>query len=175
AIYMGNGERFTPDHMLNLHRSNATYIRQKLSETFDGRTIVLTHHMPHPECTPPIYANAPGNYLFACGADAFDDILHSELAPDLWICGHTHYAFDIQVGRSRIICNPHGYGWEQRRNGFRWDWVIDTDDIGGLNQCCSDGANTFRGTRQTKIVVDEGRCRTFSGRRVDRQWLLGIE
>src|SRR5690606_38816741 len=134
AIYMQDGERFTPEHMLNLHRSNAAYIRQKLSGPFDGRTIVLTHHMPHPECTPPIYANATGNYLFACSQESFEDILHSEFAPDLWICGHTHHAFDIRVGRSRIICNPHGYGWEQGRNGFRWNWVIDTDDIGGLNQ-----------------------------------------
>ncbi|MFP1646286.1 metallophosphoesterase [Pontitalea aquivivens] len=134
VIYMKGGERFTPEHMLDLHRSNAIYLRQKLAEKFDGRTIVLTHHMPHPECTPPIYANALGNYLFACGAEAFDDILHSELAPDLWICGHTHYAFDIQVGRSRIICNPHGYGWEQGRNDFRWNWVIDTDDIGEQDQ-----------------------------------------
>lgn len=134
AIHMKGGERFTPEHMLNLHHTNATYIRQKLGEKFDGPTIVLTHHLPHPACTPPIYANAPGNYLFACSQEAFEDILHSEFAPDLWICGHTHQAFDIRVGRSRIVCNPHGYRWEQGRNGFRWDVVIDTDDIGGQDQ-----------------------------------------
>ena len=129
-IYMADGERFTPENMLDLHRSNATYIRQKLAEKFDGRTVVLTHHMPHPACTPPVYADARGNYLFACGKHAFHDTLHSPRAPDLWICGHTHHAFDIRVGRSRIVCNPHGYGYEQGRNGFRWNWVINTDDLG---------------------------------------------
>lgn len=129
-IYMPDGEHLTSERMLELHRSSAAYIRDKLTEKFKGSTVVLTHHMPHPACTPPIYANETGNYLFACGPGAFDDILHSEFGPELWICGHTHHAFDIRVGRSRIVCNPHGYRWEQGRNDFRWDWVIDTDHIG---------------------------------------------
>lgn len=116
--------------MLDLHHSSATYIRKKLAERFDGRTVVLTHHMPHPACTPPIYAESTGNYLFACGKEAFDDILHSPMAADLWVCGHTHHAFDIQVGRSRIVCNPHGYQREYGRNGYRWNLVIDTNDLG---------------------------------------------
>ncbi|WP_235909068.1 MULTISPECIES: metallophosphoesterase [Brucella] len=127
AIRMETGKLFTPQDMLDLHLSDAAYIRQKLAEPFDGRTVVLTHHMPHPDCTPPVYANSIGNYLFASGSNAFDDILHSERAPDLWICGHTHHAFDVFVGRSRIICNPFGYKWEQGLNGFRWDLVISTE------------------------------------------------
>lgn len=124
AIYMQDGKRFTPENMLNLHRSDAAYIRQKLSESFDGPTVVLTHHMPHPDCTPPVYTGQEANFLFASGSEAFNDILHSEQAPDLWICGHTHHAFDVQIGQSRIVCNPYGYKWEQGRNGFRWDRVI---------------------------------------------------
>ena len=124
AISMQDGKRFTPEDMLELHRSDAAYIRKKLAKPFDGSTVVLTHHMPHPDCTPPAYAGQEANFLFACGAEAFNDILHSEQAPDLWICGHTHHAFDVQIGRSRIVCNPYGYRWEQGRNGFRWDWVI---------------------------------------------------
>ncbi|MBB4096118.1 metallophosphoesterase [Ochrobactrum pecoris] len=127
AISMQDGKRFTPEDMLELHRSDAAYIRQKLAEPFDGSTVVLTHHMPHPDCTPPVYVGQEANFLFACGAEAFNDILHSEQAPDIWICGHTHHAFDIQIGQSRIVCNPYGYRWEQGRNGFRWDWVIDTE------------------------------------------------
>lgn len=126
AIRMKNGKLFTPEDMLELHLSDAAYIRQRLAEPFNGSTVVLTHHMPHPDCTPPVYANSLGNYLFASGSDAFDDLLHSEGAPDLWFCGHTHHAFDVQIGRSRILCNPFGYRWEQRLNGFRWDLVIET-------------------------------------------------
>lgn len=123
AIHMGNSKRFKPDDMLNLHNSNADYIERKLSKPFDGSTVVLTHHMPHPDCTPAAYAGMKANYLFACGEEAFDEILHAEIAPDLWICGHTHHAFDTKIGRTRIVCNPYGYKWEQGRNGFRWDFV----------------------------------------------------
>ncbi|KAB2662419.1 metallophosphoesterase [Brucella tritici] len=125
AIRLKNGKSFTPENMLDLHLSDAAYIRQKLTEHFTGPTVVLTHHMPHSDCTPPVYAHSIGNYLFACGSDAFDDILHSERAPALWICGHTHHAFDVQIGRSRIICNPFGYRWEQGLNGFRWDLIVE--------------------------------------------------
>ncbi len=55
AIHMGNGRPFTPEDMLDLHLSDAAYIRQKLAEPFDGSTVVLTHHMPHSDCTPPVY------------------------------------------------------------------------------------------------------------------------
>ncbi|MDH7790190.1 metallophosphoesterase [Ochrobactrum sp. AN78] len=126
AIYMQDDKRFTPENMLDLHRSDAAYIRKKLAEPFYGPTVVLTHHMPHPDCTPPAYAGQDANFLFACGPNAFEDILHSEQAPDLWICGHTHHAFDVQIGQSRIVCNPYGYRWEQGKNGFTWDLVIET-------------------------------------------------
>ena len=127
AIRMKNGQLFTPEDMLDLHRADASYIRQRLAEPFDGSTVVLTHHMPHSDCTPHVYANSIGNYLFACGSEAFGDIFHSELAPALWICGHTHQAFDVCVGRSRIICNPYGYMWEQGLNDFSWNLIVETN------------------------------------------------
>lgn len=108
-ISMQDGNRFAPENMLDPHRSDAAYIRKKLAEPFDGRTVVLTHHMPHPDCTPPAYAGQDANYLFAGGAEAHGDILHSEQAPDLWICGQTHHAFDIQIGQIRVVCNPYDY------------------------------------------------------------------
>jgi len=124
-----SGRRFTPEDMLNLHHSNADYIRRKLSEPFNGGKVIVTHHMPHPDCTPPAYAGMKANFLFACDEAAFDEILHSDNAPNLWICGDTHHAFDIRSGRSRIICNPYGYQFEHGRNEFKWDLVIDTNAI----------------------------------------------
>lgn len=29
--------------------------------------------------------------------------------PKLWIHGHTHESVDYRVGRTRVVCNPHGY------------------------------------------------------------------
>jgi len=126
SIRMRSGLRFEPSDMLELHRSNAEYIRRELAKPFDGKTVVVSHHLPHPDCTPEIYRGAEANYLFASSAEAFGDIFESEHAPDLWICGHTHHAIDIRIGRTRVVCNPLGYWWEQRSgNGFKGDLVVD--------------------------------------------------
>lgn len=64
---MQSGKRFTSENMLHLHHANGFDIRRKLSEPFDGSTIVLTH----PDCTPPAYAGLKANFLFACSKVAF--------------------------------------------------------------------------------------------------------
>lgn len=120
---------FRPADMIDLFRKDSAYIREQLMQPFDGNTIVLTHHMPHPDCTPEMYKNNRHSYLFASSEKPFGELFHSDMAPDLWVCGHTHEAFDIEIGNSRVICNPHGYDHEYGRNGFRWDLVIDTDDL----------------------------------------------
>jgi len=120
---------FRPADMIDLFRKDSTYIREQLQQPFDGKTIVLTHHMPHPDCTPEMYKNNKHNYLFASSEKPFGELFHSDMTPDLWVCGHTHEAFDIGIGNTRVVCNPHGYEHEYGRNGFRWDLVIDTDDL----------------------------------------------
>ena len=41
-------ERFMPAHSLELHINSAAAIDELLSQSFDGPTIVLTHHAPSP-------------------------------------------------------------------------------------------------------------------------------
>lgn len=130
AIRMRSGRRFEPSDMLDLHRSNAAYIRRELVKPFDGITVVVSHHLPSEACTPEAYRGAEANFLFASSKEAFGDIFESDEAPALWVCGHTHHAVDVPIGRTRVVCNPLGYWWEQRAgNGFRENLVIDTDDL----------------------------------------------
>ena len=35
--------------------------------------------------------------------------------PDVWIHGHVHDSFDYEVGSTRVVCNPRGYGPENER------------------------------------------------------------
>ncbi|MCH6206375.1 metallophosphoesterase family protein [Brucella ciceri] len=128
-IKIAKDKIFRPADMLQLYRKDAAYIREQLMQPFDGKTVVLTHHMPHPDCTPEVYRGDKHNYLFASSEQPFGELFESENAPDLWVCGHTHNAFDIVIGRTRVICNPHGYDNEYGRNGFRWDLVIDIDEL----------------------------------------------
>lgn len=130
-IRLGDGERLSPQVMLGFHILTRAFIERQLAIPFDGTTVVVTHHLPHPDCTPAAYRGWGTNHLFACSKEAFSGILDSDAAPPLWICGHTHHPSDIRVGRTRIVCNPMGYlrVASERTNGFLWDLVIDAEDL----------------------------------------------
>lgn len=129
-IRLGDGELLMPQVMLGFHLLTRGFIERQLAIPFDGATVVVTHHLPHPNCTPSAYVGRETNFLFACAKEAFEGILNSDAAPPLWICGHTHHPSDVRVGRTRIVCNPLGYlrVASERDNGFQWDLVIDTED-----------------------------------------------
>jgi 3',5'-cyclic AMP phosphodiesterase CpdA len=130
-IRLGDGERMSPQVMLGFNILTAGHIERELSIPFDGKKVVVTHHLPHPDCTPKFYRGSDANYLFACSEFVFGNILNSDAAPALWVCGHTHHPFDVAVGRTRIVSNPRGYMRvrDERENGFRWDLVIDTESL----------------------------------------------
>jgi hypothetical protein len=39
----------------------------------------------------------------------------------LWTHGHTHHAFDYQIGDTRIVCNPRGYETASYSEDSGWD------------------------------------------------------
>lgn len=130
-IRLGGGEFLSPQAMLRFHQRTCRFIERQLAIPSEGKKIVVTHHLPHPDCTPQFYRGSDANYLFACSEHVFGDILDSDTAPALWLCGHTHHPVDVTVGRTRIVCNPRGYMRvrDERENGFRWDLVVNTEDL----------------------------------------------
>lgn len=95
--------RFTAGEALRLHRQSRAWLEMKLAERFDGRTVVVTHHGPHPGSVHPRYAGMRLNAAFV-----------SDLTPllgraDLWVHGHVHDSFDYAVAGTRIVANPRGY------------------------------------------------------------------
>ena len=125
SIRMRSGERFSAADMIALNASNAAYLRHQMSENFNGKKVIVSHHLPHPACISERYQDSEANYLFSNSAEAFDDLLSSDKAPALWICGHSHEASDVLIGRTRVVCNPFGYDFEKGKNGFRSDLVIE--------------------------------------------------
>ncbi|MGQ2909181.1 MAG: metallophosphoesterase [Aliihoeflea sp.] len=111
--------------VLEMHRTSRDFLCRQLAHDFAGRTVVVSHHVPHPSAEPPIYRNEPGNGYFTNSAGAFGEILEAGRGPDLWIFGHTHYPIDVEIGRTRLLCNPHGYRGREDGNGFDWGVVAD--------------------------------------------------
>ena len=104
-IKMENGHGFTAADSMEVHSASLSWLTQKLDEPFDGKTVVVTHHAPHPNSIHPRFAGSLINAAFVSNLTP----LIRQRQPDLWIHGHVHDSFDYQIGKTRIIANPRGY------------------------------------------------------------------
>lgn len=111
-----------PRDTVDMHRRTLAFLEASLAEPFDGPTVVVTHHAPHPLSVHPKYADDPVTAGFVSDLSG----LIERTQPDLWLHGHVHQPFDYSVGRTRIACNPRGYGLENP--DFNFMKTIDVGD-----------------------------------------------
>lgn len=114
-------ERFLPRHSYDMHERSRAFIATALKVPFDGPTVVVTHHCPHPGSVADRFR---GDLLNAAFTSDLTDVIEIG-RPDLWVHGHTHDPFDYDVEGTRIVCNPRGYGRENP--AFNRHLVIDTE------------------------------------------------
>jgi Icc-related predicted phosphoesterase len=100
--------RFRPQEALGLHRRSRVFIEAELGKPFTGATVVVTHHAPH---TGSVHKRHRNDLLSAAFASDLTTVIESG-RPNLWIHGHVHHSFDYRVSDTRVICNPHGYWFE---------------------------------------------------------------
>jgi Icc-related predicted phosphoesterase len=103
AIKGDDGGKFTPAASLGLHRQQRAWLQGVLDEPFEGKTVLITHHAPHPDSADPRYGAHPTTAAFV-----------SDLGPllervDVVIHGHLHVSSDYTLGNTRVIANPKGY------------------------------------------------------------------
>lgn len=68
--------------------------------------VVVTHHAPAAASLDPAFASGPLNPAFGSRLEG----LVERLEADLWVHGHVHARRDHRVARTRVLCNPKGYG-----------------------------------------------------------------
>ncbi|MCY1375649.1 hypothetical protein D9M69_630790 [compost metagenome] len=98
-----SGELFSPEHALRDHEVSRAWLKQELSKVYDGKTVVITHHAPHPLSVHPRYAGDATNAAFA------SDLTELLQKADVWLHGHVHDGFDYSVAGCRVVANPRGY------------------------------------------------------------------
>ncbi|MFL9944048.1 metallophosphoesterase [Paraburkholderia graminis] len=103
TIRVGDGGYFTPAIARAEHMKSRSWLQQQLALPFDGKTVVVTHHGPHPRSVHPRYAGDLLNAAFV------SDLTPLVQQADLWVHGHVHDSFDYTVGKCRLIANPRGY------------------------------------------------------------------
>lgn len=99
--------KLSPADTAAVHRAHRDWIAAELARPFAGRTIVVTHHAPHPACL----ARRGGvqGPLDSAYCSDLSEILDGPHAPDLWLYGHVHEGADTVVGRTELRCISLGY------------------------------------------------------------------
>ena len=95
------------------------WLRDALSQPFEGKTIVVTHFAPSLHSADPRYGRVPGTAGFC---NALDDLLPQAA---LWLHGHLHTAQDYVHRGCRVVANPLGYARKKEQTHFRAQAVID--------------------------------------------------
>ena len=94
---------FTPLISTKLHAQSLAWLTEKLNTTFDGKTVVVTHHLPSAQS---VVERFKDSLLSACFASNLDHLFGKM---DVWVHGHTHDNLDYVANGTRVICNPRGY------------------------------------------------------------------
>ncbi len=115
-----NYRRIRPADLIEQSVETRDWLRTKLAEPFDGRTVVITHHAP----TLRSLEDNPhsGTHLDAAFANQWEDLMGGNRVA-LWVHGHSHTAVDYDVAGTRVVSNPRGYPGEE--TGFCPDLVIE--------------------------------------------------
>lgn len=113
-----NGDHYlSPYECKAIHEQSVQKIDTILEESFDGPTIVVTHHLPSPQSLDPRYYNSGLDPAFASNLDWL--ILRHQ--PEIWIHGHTHHSQDYKIKNTRVICNPRGYDFGRGPENPNWN------------------------------------------------------
>lgn len=99
------GEVFTPEYSVKLHRVFVEKLMAWFQEGRGGPHVVISHHAPviNPNTQ---YRNSPLQPAF----NSLDMVeIIEEYRPNLWVYGHTHECDDQTFGDTRIISNQLGY------------------------------------------------------------------
>ena len=106
------GAPFLSDEVRAQAQSDQAWLRNALSEPFDGPTVVITHFAPSLRSADPRYGLSPGTAGFC---NALDHLLPQAT---LWLHGHLHCAHDYVSQGCRVVANPLGYARKNEQLAF---------------------------------------------------------
>ena len=122
-FYWVHSKHLVPELTVRRHQGSVEWLQSKLKSGDPAKTVVVTHHAPHPR-------SIPGHFA--------DDLLSAAYASDLtrlmgrsclWIHGHMHESADYVVNGTRVVCNPRGYtGWSggSQNDRFNPTFIVET-------------------------------------------------
>lgn len=95
--------RIRPSDLAFAHSGHRAWLEERLAAPFAGRTIVATHHCPHPD----LISEERGGIDPAYGSNLLT--LIEKHQPERWLFGHTHHSVETDVGRTLVKNVSLGY------------------------------------------------------------------
>jgi predicted phosphodiesterase len=118
-IRMGaNYRRIKPIDLQQKSQFAKQWLLSNLSTKYQGKTVVVTHHAPLPECAPGIKYEL--GYLAAAYVNDWQEFAGFNI--DMWLHGHTQVGYDKTIEGIRYMSNPRGYPFEE--TGFVSDLIL---------------------------------------------------
>jgi predicted phosphohydrolase len=100
------GRNFTATQYNSYHAECKKFLADTFKKKFDGKTVVLTHHLPTFMNYPAEYKNSDINEAFA--TELFELVEVSNA--DFWLYGHTHgNTPEFKIGKTSMLTNQLGY------------------------------------------------------------------
>ncbi len=104
-----------------IHQFSKHWLNESLENSTKEKYIVVTHHAPSLLSVPDNFKN---DLLTSAYASNLDDFI-TKHQPDFWIHGHIHAPSHYSIGKTEVICNPHGY-LDDPDNGYDRELIIET-------------------------------------------------
>jgi predicted phosphodiesterase len=110
--------KLRPAHIMHRHQQTLSYFKNVIDDRKDKKIVVVGHHSPSHQSIHTDYAR---DTLMNGGYHSnLDEFILDRPQIKLWVHGHTHYPFDYNIGDTRILCNPRGYGgWDPYADMFQ--------------------------------------------------------
>jgi predicted phosphohydrolase len=106
----GDERQIRPEDTALIHADHRTWLEARLAQPFAGRTLVVTHHCPHPDLVGPWRSELAPAYA----SNLLPLIAHAQ--PEGWLFGHTHHPVERMVGRTLVRNVSLGYPYQVSRD-----------------------------------------------------------
>lgn len=101
-LHWVNSKRLIPALTDLRHRGSVEWLAQELEGRNPAKTVIVSHHAPHPNSIPAHFASDPLSASYA------SDLTRLMGKAGLWIHGHVHHNLDYSVNGTRVVANPRG-------------------------------------------------------------------
>lgn len=107
----------TPEDTIKEFYHSREFIENTLTANPKTKTVIVTHHAPSHLSIDKQYMTKQQDILGLnhCYYSPLDNIIEKNTQIRVWIHGHVHSPMDYEVGKTRVLCNPVGYYYDDKQ------------------------------------------------------------